>query len=76
MVHTPTRNYLVFANIVTKKLLPRPVILNLTLEGRAQDDIYLTHYRANSTSALCDLAESNDTEIAVLPESYRHVCFR
>lgn len=59
MVHTPnTRNYLVFANILAKKLLPRSVILRLVHDGRAADDIYPTYYQANSASALRNLGES------------------
>jgi len=59
LVHTPnTRNYLVFANIVAKKLLPRSVILKLVPDNRAADDIYPTYYRANNARALCSLGES------------------
>jgi len=53
MVHTPnTRNYLVAANIVAKKLLPRWLVLKLIHDGRAEDDIYPTFYRANNVGAL------------------------
>jgi ubiquinone/menaquinone biosynthesis C-methylase UbiE len=59
MVHTPnTRNYLVFSNIVAKKLLPRPMVLKLVQDNRAEDDIYQTYYRANNTRALRKLGES------------------
>ncbi len=59
MVHTPnTRNYLVFANIVAKKLLPRSMVLKLVRDNRAADDIYATYYRANTVRALRDLGES------------------
>jgi ubiquinone/menaquinone biosynthesis C-methylase UbiE len=59
MVHTPnTRNYLVFANIVAKKLLPRSMVLKLVRDDRAADDIYPTYYRANSVPVLRNLGES------------------
>jgi SAM-dependent methyltransferase len=59
MVHTPnTRNYLVFANVLAKKLLPRSLILKLVGDGRAAEDIYTTHYRANNTRELRRLGES------------------
>jgi 2-polyprenyl-3-methyl-5-hydroxy-6-metoxy-1,4-benzoquinol methylase len=59
MVHTPnTRNYLVFANIVAKKVLPQSIILKLTLDGRADDDVFPTYYRANNVRALRNLGES------------------
>jgi hypothetical protein len=59
MVHTPnTWNYLVFANILAKKLLPRSVVLRLVHDGRAADDIYPTYYKANSAPALRNLGES------------------
>jgi len=56
MVHTPnTHNYLVFANLLAKKLLPRSVVLKLISDGRVQEDIYPTFYRANSRRALREL---------------------
>jgi hypothetical protein len=59
MVHTPnTWNYLVFSNMIAKKLLPRSVFLKLVHDGRADDDIYPTHYRANRTRALRNVGES------------------
>jgi len=59
MVHTPnTRNYLVFANILAKKLLPRWLILKLVRDGRAAEDIYPTYYRANNARTLRHLGES------------------
>jgi SAM-dependent methyltransferase len=59
LVHTPnTRNYLILANILAKKLLPRSVILKLTRDNRQADDIYPTYYRANNASALRNLGES------------------
>ncbi len=59
IVHTPnTRNYLVFANILAKKLLPRSIVLKLLRDNRAADDIYTTYYRANNVRALRDLGES------------------
>lgn len=68
MVHTPnTRNYLVFANIVAKKLLLKSLVLRLVNDDRAGDDIYPTHYRANSVRALRKLGESADMH----PESVR-----
>jgi ubiquinone/menaquinone biosynthesis C-methylase UbiE len=68
MVHTPnTRNYLVFANILAKKLLPRPPALKLVHDGRAGDDIYPTYYRANNARALRKLGES----VKLQPESVR-----
>lgn len=58
MVHTPnTRNYLVFANILAKKLLPRFLVLTLVHDGRAADDVYPTYYRANNERALRKLGE-------------------
>jgi ubiquinone/menaquinone biosynthesis C-methylase UbiE len=59
MVHTPNaRNYLVLANIVAKKILPRSVVVELVKDGRAVDDIYPTYYRANDAHALRTLGES------------------
>ncbi|MGB0108748.1 MAG: class I SAM-dependent methyltransferase, partial [Terriglobales bacterium] len=59
MVHTPnTQNYLVFASILAKKLLPRSLVLKLVHDGRAADDIYPTYYQANSAPALGNLGES------------------
>jgi 2-polyprenyl-3-methyl-5-hydroxy-6-metoxy-1,4-benzoquinol methylase len=59
LVHTPnTRNYLVFANILAKKLLPRPLVLKLIKDGRSADDIFPTYYRANSNRALRNLGAS------------------
>lgn len=61
MVHTPNVwNYLVFANLVAKKFLPRSVILKLIQDDRAADDIYPTFYRANSQRALRELGEKVD----------------
>jgi ubiquinone/menaquinone biosynthesis C-methylase UbiE len=62
MVHTPnTRNYLVCANILAKKLLPRSIILKL-IYNRAADDVYPTYYRANSLRALRQLGKSVNLE--------------
>jgi hypothetical protein len=36
------RNYLVLANLVAKKILPRSGIAELVKDGRAADDIYPT----------------------------------
>jgi 2-polyprenyl-3-methyl-5-hydroxy-6-metoxy-1,4-benzoquinol methylase len=59
LVHTPnTRNYLILANMIAKKLLPRSVILKLVRDNRRADDIYPTYYRANNESALRKLGES------------------
>jgi hypothetical protein len=59
MVHTPNvRNYLVLANIVAQKILPRSVIAELVKDGRAADDIYPTFYRANDAHALRTLGKS------------------
>jgi len=59
MVHTPnTWNYLVFANRLANKILPRSLVLKLVTDGRASEDIYRTYYRANSVSALSKLGES------------------
>jgi ubiquinone/menaquinone biosynthesis C-methylase UbiE len=59
MVHTPNiRNYLVFANLLAKNLLPRSVVLKLVRDNRAKDDICPTYYRANSARALHSLGES------------------
>ena len=59
MVHTPnTRNYLVAANILAKRVLPRAVVRKLTLDGRADDDLYPTYYRANSVDALRKLGKA------------------
>ena len=61
MVHTPnTYNYLVFANLVAKRLLPRALILKLIRDGRAGDDIYPTFYRANNRNSLRRLGELVD----------------
>ena len=68
LVHTPnTRNYLVLANILAKKLLPRSVVLKLVRDNRDEDDIYPTYYRANNTRALRNLGES----VNLQPESVR-----
>ena len=72
MVHTPnTRNYLVFANILAKKLLPRSLVLKLVHDGRAGDDIYPTYYRANNTRALRNLGES----VKLQPEFVRFLTY-
>lgn len=64
LVHTPnTRNYLILANIVAKKLLPRSIILKLVHDGRDREDIYPTYYRANSERALRDLGESANLQL-------------
>jgi len=63
MIHTPnTRNYLVFANIIAKKILPRAWVLKMVGDGRAADDIYPTYYRANSASVLRKLGRSVNLE--------------
>ncbi len=63
MVHTPnTRNYLVFANIVAKKFLPRSMFLKLMHDNRKEEDIFPTFYRANNASALRKLGESVDLQ--------------
>ena len=49
---------MVFANIIAKKLLPRSLVVKLVRDGRAEDDIYPTYYRANSERALRSLGES------------------
>jgi len=69
MVHTPnSRNYLVFTNILAKKLLPRSMVLKLVHANRARaDDIYPTYYRANNARVLRNLGES----VNVRPESVR-----
>jgi 2-polyprenyl-3-methyl-5-hydroxy-6-metoxy-1,4-benzoquinol methylase len=68
MVHTPnTRNYLVFANIIAKKILPRSLIFKLMHDGRATDDIYPTFYRANNAKVLRTVGKSANLE----PESVR-----
>ncbi|MFZ1011560.1 MAG: class I SAM-dependent methyltransferase [Candidatus Sulfotelmatobacter sp.] len=59
LLHTPnTRNYLVFANILAKKVLPRSLVLRLVDDGREEEDIYPTYYRANNESALRRLGDS------------------
>jgi ubiquinone/menaquinone biosynthesis C-methylase UbiE len=59
LVHTPNiQNYLIFANIIAKKLLPRSIILKLVHDARAKDDIFPTYYRANSARTLRELGES------------------
>jgi ubiquinone/menaquinone biosynthesis C-methylase UbiE len=59
VVHTPNaQNYLVFANIIAKKLLPRALVLKLVNDGRSRDDIYPTYYRANNARALRKLGEA------------------
>jgi 2-polyprenyl-3-methyl-5-hydroxy-6-metoxy-1,4-benzoquinol methylase len=68
LVHTPNRqNYLVFANIIAKKLLPRSAILKLVGDSRATEDIFPTYYRANSARVLRKLGES----VALSPERIR-----
>jgi 2-polyprenyl-3-methyl-5-hydroxy-6-metoxy-1,4-benzoquinol methylase len=68
MVHTPNiHNYLVFANIVAKKLLPRSLVLKLIRDRRADEDIYRTYYRANSAHTLRELGQSANLQ----PESVR-----
>lgn len=63
MVHTPnTQNYLVFANILAKKLLPRSVVLKLVGDNRMTEDIYPTYYRANNARALRKLGQSLDLQ--------------
>ncbi|MGB9203221.1 MAG: class I SAM-dependent methyltransferase [Terriglobales bacterium] len=63
MVHTPnTRNYLVFAHILAKKVLPRSVVQRLARDDRAADDIYPTYYRANNANVLRKLGESADLQ--------------
>jgi SAM-dependent methyltransferase len=63
LVHTPnTKNYLVLANILAKKLLPRSLVLKLVRDGRAGDDIYPTYYRANNARALRSLGGSVDLQ--------------
>lgn len=59
LVHTPNKwNYLVLANIIAKRLLPRSLIAKLVKDGRSQDDFYPTCYRANSTRALRRIGKS------------------
>jgi SAM-dependent methyltransferase len=67
LVHTPnTQNYLVFANILAKKLLPRSVVLKLKNDGRAEDDVYPTYYRANNARALRKLGESVSLQLELV----------
>lgn len=67
MIHTPnTRNYLVAANRLAKKLLPRAVVLRLIRDGRKAEDIFPTFYRANSVKALRALAHSAGLQPASL----------
>jgi hypothetical protein len=55
-VHTPSaRNYLVPANIVAKKILPRSVIAELVKDGSAADDIFPTCYRAKDAARSANL---------------------
>jgi len=64
MVHTPnTQNYLVVANRLAKATLPKSVIRRLINDGRADDDIYPTFYRANSVRALQALGKSLDLDV-------------
>jgi ubiquinone/menaquinone biosynthesis C-methylase UbiE len=59
MVHTPnTRNYLVIANTIAKKLLPRSLVLKLVCDGRVQEDSYPTYDGANREPALRKLGHS------------------
>jgi ubiquinone/menaquinone biosynthesis C-methylase UbiE len=59
LVHTPNiQNYLIFANIIAKKLLPRSIILKLVHDARAKDDIFPTYYRAKNARTLRDLGAS------------------
>jgi ubiquinone/menaquinone biosynthesis C-methylase UbiE len=67
LVHTPnTRNYLVFANILANKLLPRSMVLKLIPDNRGEDDIYPTCYRANNARALRKLGESVNLQPATV----------
>jgi ubiquinone/menaquinone biosynthesis C-methylase UbiE len=79
LVHTPnTRNYLVFANIVAKKILPRAVILKLVKDGRETEDIYPTYYRANNANTLRTLGESVDLQsesVRFLSHPLPYSCF-
>jgi SAM-dependent methyltransferase len=64
MVHTPnTWNYLVLAGRVAKKILPRATFLKLINDGRADDDVFPTFYRANSLRALRDLSRNVKLDI-------------
>jgi len=79
MVHTPNaRNYLVLANIVAKKILPRSVIAELVKDGRAADDIDPTCYRAQDAHALRTLGESvnlqsESVRFLTQPQPYSHL---
>jgi hypothetical protein len=53
--------------MIAKKLLPRSIFLKLVHDGRADDDIYPTHYRDNSTRALRNVGES----VSLQPEFVR-----
>jgi len=79
MVHTPnTRNYLVFANIVAKKILPRSVILKLLNDDRTHDDVYPTLYRANNSRVLRDLGQSVNLQtesVSFLTHPQPYSCF-
>lgn len=64
MLHTPnTANYLVLANIVAKKILPKSVVGKLINDGRAEEDIFPTFYRANSMRALRTLGQSSGLQV-------------
>jgi SAM-dependent methyltransferase len=64
MVHTPnTQNYLIAANRLAKATLPKSVTRKLINDGRADDDIFPTFYRANSLQALHTLAKSLDLNV-------------
>jgi hypothetical protein len=79
MVHTPNaRNYLVLANIVAKKILPRSVIAEPVKDGRAADDIDPTCYRAQDAHALRTLGESvnlqsESVRFLTQPQPYSHL---
>jgi ubiquinone/menaquinone biosynthesis C-methylase UbiE len=58
VVHTPnTLNYLVMANQLLKKILPRPFLLRVARlsDGRAASDFFPTFYRANTSRRLREL---------------------
>jgi SAM-dependent methyltransferase len=76
LVHTP--NATGYTTRLTKLIPPplRPRVARL-LQGRQADDVYPTHYRANTRDALHSLARASGFEVAALetinssPQLYR-----
>jgi 2-polyprenyl-3-methyl-5-hydroxy-6-metoxy-1,4-benzoquinol methylase len=78
VIHTPNLlNYLVFANHIVGKMLPRKLVLRLVQasDKRGESDIFPTYYRANSVTKLRQLFEAfslrlESTRILTSPQPY------